>query len=209
MVLCTPGFQTIPCGGRKSMRCPACGAAIEQDDKFCYACGAPTKSATEAAGTDPQRCPACGGAIGDGDAFCGNCGAALGDAPEELQADAVVRTGKERPAAPPDPSSHPVATLFGYAYTGIGLLGVLFVGSVVAGAEPVATDLPEALLYPVVWFLQPLGWAVGIILGAYLWSRKNVTARLHGKIIFGLSILLIIAALFTISVLAFADIGID
>jgi len=59
------------------------------------------------------------------------------------------------------------------------------------------------------WYVQPLGWLAALLPGLYLVTRKNATAKFHGKTLLGLGVLIIVLAFFLIGLLAFADIGID
>jgi hypothetical protein len=78
--------------------------------------------------------------------------------------------------------------------------------------EMTSGSLPEEmawLLLPMMWFVQPLGWLAALLPGLYLVTRRNATAKFHGKALIGLGFLVIVLAFFLIGVLAFADIGID
>jgi hypothetical protein len=170
------------------MKCPKCGAEIAAEDRFCYACGAEVAGGEPAVEEEPITAPGAGA---------------------EQQAPAPA----PKPAPKPDdPSTHPLATVIGYAHNALGILGIGALILIVGGAEVPAGSLPEEaawLLLPVMWFVQPLGWMAALLPGLYLVTRRNATAKFHGKVLFGLAFLLIAMAFYLIVVLAVADIGID
>jgi hypothetical protein len=171
------------------MKCPKCGVEIAVEDKFCYSCGAKVASDEPAAEEEPVS-------------------AAPGAGPND-----DTPAPAEKPVPKPDePSTHPLATLIGYAHNGFGLLGMGALILIVGGMEVPSGSLPEEmawLLLPVMWYVQPLGWLAALLPGLYLVTRRNATAKFHGKALIGLGFLVIVLAFFLIGVLAFADIGID
>ncbi len=52
---------------RSAVTCTGCGAAMSEEDAFCFACGAPAR----------RSCPGCSAEIVEGDAFCRRCGTRL------------------------------------------------------------------------------------------------------------------------------------
>ncbi len=187
------------------MKCPKCGAEIAAEDRFCYACGAEVTVEEPLAGSGRRRCPSCGAAVADDDTFCVSCGADLSS--NEPPAPAPKPAPK-----PDDPSTHPLATVIGYAHNALGILGIGTLIVILGGAEAPVGGLPEEaawLLLPVMWFVQPLGWLAALLPGVYLVTRRNATAKFHGKVLLGLAFLLIALAFYLIVVLAVADIGID
>jgi hypothetical protein len=187
------------------MKCPKCGAEIAAEDKFCYACGAEVAGEEPAAEPVERRCPSCGATVGDEDRFCDSCRADL--SPQAPPAPATKPAPK-----PDDPSTHPLATVIGYAHNALGILGIGTLIVILGGAEGSLSGVPEeaaGLLLPVMWFVQPLGWMAALLPGVYLVTRRNATAKFHGKVLLGLAFLLIALAFYLIVVLAIADIGID
>lgn len=92
----------MPEGGSPKSTCPACGAEVLPDARFCGSCGAAIVAAS--------TCGSCGAAISPGARFCPACGAAGADepvapappAPESLGAPAPAATAAPvAPAAPP------------------------------------------------------------------------------------------------------------
>lgn len=187
------------------VKCPKCGAEVATEDKFCFACGAEVIHEKTAAQPVEHRCPSCGAAMADDDRFCDSCGADL--SPKAPPAPA------QKPALKTDdPSTHPLATLIGYVHNCLGIFGIGTLIMILGDVEMTFSGLPEeaaGLLLPVMWFLQPLGWIAALLPGLYLVTRKNATAKFHGKILFGLAFLLIALAFYLFVVLAVADIGID
>ena len=61
--------------------CPHCGASVNEGDVFCQNCGRKVNDSvsTEASETTRMKCPYCGASINDGDVFCENCGRNLAD----------------------------------------------------------------------------------------------------------------------------------
>jgi hypothetical protein len=187
------------------MKCANCGAEIAAEDKFCYACGAEVVAEEPAPEPVERRCPSCGAAVAGDDVFCGSCGV-------DVSSKAPPAPAPEPAPKPDDPSTHPLATLIGYAHNGLGILGMGALILIVRGPEVTFSDLPEEmawLLLPMMWFVQPLGWLAALLPGLYLVTRRNATAKFHGKALIGLGFLVIVLAFFLIGVLAFADIGID
>ena len=51
--------------GPGSRACSDCGAQVNEDDEFCFSCGAKV---------DEKKCPKCSAIITQGDKFCRKCG---------------------------------------------------------------------------------------------------------------------------------------
>lgn len=75
------------------MRCPACGAPINTDHRFCSICGSelasvrPADIASRSSDSTghTEYCPACGASVNSLDSFCDNCGTSLIDEQKERQ----------------------------------------------------------------------------------------------------------------------------
>lgn len=64
----------------QAYRCPACGAVVPSDNRFCSACGAPVAKAAEStvpAASGNKYCPNCGNVVEDDACFCCVCGTRL------------------------------------------------------------------------------------------------------------------------------------
>ena len=59
--------KAAPVAGPGEKTCPACGAVLPADARFCHECGALQR----------RFCPHCGAACGEKDAFCADCGEKL------------------------------------------------------------------------------------------------------------------------------------
>lgn len=61
--------------------CPYCGASVNEGDAFCQSCGKRVDEilSTEMSDKTQKKCPFCGGLVNDGDVFCENCGRNLSD----------------------------------------------------------------------------------------------------------------------------------
>jgi len=61
-----------------SSACPACGASLAPDTKFCSSCGTKIEIAApvvpEPEPIAPTTCPGCGTTVNEGAKFCGSCG---------------------------------------------------------------------------------------------------------------------------------------
>ena len=77
-------------------RCPACGAVMAKNARFCSNCGRrmpePAPEPEPAPNADVVYCPECGAMCKDADEFCVVCGRSLREAPAEKP--------KKAPAAP-------------------------------------------------------------------------------------------------------------
>lgn len=58
-------------------KCPVCGGAIADDDKFCGTCGASLEKPEEPEAPVIAYCPNCGTPVKPTDYFCVNCGTKL------------------------------------------------------------------------------------------------------------------------------------
>ncbi len=159
------------------MQCPKCGAEIQESDKFCFACGSRIEAAAYAPAQTRMTCRRCGAALSEHDKFCGRCGAAVSLAPQGPPVPGVHETRPHRSAA-----------AFGYVLTFAGAF--MLVAGFVIMRLPVAWD--DIGLLPVFGGLICLVISM-LVPGIYLWSRKQPSAKRHGRIVFFLSLILLLA----------------
>lgn len=65
----------------QELRCPSCGTAMAQGQKFCGQCGRPASTPPAKPAASARFCTQCGEPMPDGAHFCGRCGMQTSDSP--------------------------------------------------------------------------------------------------------------------------------
>ena len=65
----------------QELRCPSCGTAMAQGQKFCGQCGRPASTPPDKPAASARFCTQCGEPMPDGAHFCGRCGMQTSDSP--------------------------------------------------------------------------------------------------------------------------------
>ena len=159
------------------MQCHKCGADLNHSDKFCFACGAQAGGNAPVAGLPSMQCKQCGAALKERDKFCGSCGVTALPA----QSPPPVHDLRET-------RTHTLAIFLGYLllYAGVHaliagfILNIEFIGRYDIGIPLIRYG---SLCLVISMFVS----------GLYLWSRKHRSSRYHGRVIFFLSLIALVA----------------
>ncbi|WP_282190751.1 SPFH domain-containing protein [Adlercreutzia caecimuris] len=65
----------------QELRCPSCGTAMAQEQKFCGQCGRPASTPPAKPAASARFCTQCGEPMPEGAHFCGRCGMQTSDSP--------------------------------------------------------------------------------------------------------------------------------
>lgn len=65
----------------QELRCPSCGTAMAQGQKFCGQCGRPASTPPAKPAASARFCTQCGEPMSEGAHFCGRCGMQTSDSP--------------------------------------------------------------------------------------------------------------------------------
>ncbi len=163
------------------MQCYQCGADLNQSDKFCFACGAQTEGRAggeaHAAGQSPLKCKQCGASMSEQDKFCGLCGVSVPSVQPKRPAPDLRKT-----------RSHIVAIILGYFLLFLGLHALI--AGFIFNADSIAQyQIGFTLIRNGSLCLLTSMFASGL----YLWSRKQRSAKCHGRVMFFLSLFLLVA----------------
>lgn len=66
----------------QELRCPSCGTAMAQGQKFCGQCGRPASTPPAKPAASARFCTQCGEPMPEGAHFCGRCGMQASDSPD-------------------------------------------------------------------------------------------------------------------------------
>lgn len=66
----------------QELRCPSCGTAMAQGQKFCGQCGRPASTPPAKPAASARFCTQCGEPMPEGTHFCGRCGMQASDSPD-------------------------------------------------------------------------------------------------------------------------------
>ncbi|WP_304853845.1 SPFH domain-containing protein [Adlercreutzia caecimuris] len=66
----------------QELRCPSCGTAMAQGQKFCGQCGRPASTPPAKPAASARFCTQCGEPMSEGAHFCGRCGMQASDSPD-------------------------------------------------------------------------------------------------------------------------------
>lgn len=66
----------------QELRCPSCGTAMAQGQKFCGQCGRPASTPPAKPAASERFCTQCGEPMPEGAHFCGRCGMQASDSPD-------------------------------------------------------------------------------------------------------------------------------
>jgi hypothetical protein len=153
------------------VRCPKCDTEIEERDRFCFSCGTPLDKTKDTAIEQETKCQQCSALIEQDDKFCGICGTDL--------------RIPETPKHAGQKKTYSRSISFGYSTLFVEILGIIlfiYLNSLGSGTE-------EDIAYIIAGVVDVL-FMIGILIGINLWSKKQPKAKLHGKRIFILTVLI-------------------